>query len=59
MSDKPPIDEIMAATLVQRLQSAGISDARELIVTGHVRMGDEVVTDPDCPAPWPEPYVLI
>lgn len=47
------------STLLARLEAAGISDARGLIVTGHVRMGDEVVTDPDCPAPWPEPYVLI
>lgn len=51
--------DVEPATLVQRLEAAGISDARTLIESGHVRMGDGIVCDPDTPAPWPTPYVLI
>jgi hypothetical protein len=55
MSDEPS----RSATLLGRLEAAGILDARACIEAGHVRMGDQVITDPGHPAPWPDRWVLI
>lgn len=51
--------DVEPATLVQRLEAAGISNPRQLIEGGHVRLDGDIVCDPDVPAPWPTPYVLI
>lgn len=46
-------------TLLDRLVAAGISDARAKIEGGHVRAGDDILTDPDMVWPWPRAFVLV
>ncbi|MCD2191329.1 hypothetical protein [Actinomycetospora soli] len=50
-----------AATLAERMRSAGISDERAntAITQGRVRVGDDVVTDPEHPTPWPTAWVVL
>ena len=56
-----PQPEQRPATLAERLRAAGISDDRALnaITKGRVRVGEDVQTDPEAPAPWPTPWVML
>lgn len=42
-------------TLLQRMLAAGISEdnARSAIAGGQIRTGEDIIRDPDQPAPWP------
>ncbi|MDL5160434.1 hypothetical protein [Actinomycetospora termitidis] len=49
------------ATLAERMRAAGINDERALaaITQGRVRVGEDVVTDPEHPTPWPTGWVVL
>ena len=56
-----PKPEPRDATVLERILATGISEerARQKIERGQVRVGEDVVTDPDAPLPWPTAYVFV
>ena len=56
--DRP---EPRPASLLERLCAAGISEDRALttITQGRVRVGEDVITDPAVPVPWPTAWVVL